>query len=35
MWVIKHAAVFTIGMNEKHIEEELAKKPPVIKTDRV
>ena len=34
IWVVEHPPVFTIGISEKNIEEDLSKNPPVIKTDR-
>ena len=34
IWVLEHPPVFTIGISEKNIEEDLSKNPPVIKTDR-
>ena len=34
IWVVEHPPVFTIGISEKNIEEDMSKNPPVIKTDR-
>ena len=34
IWVVEHPPVFTIGISEKNIEEDLSKNHPVIKTDR-
>ena len=34
IWVLEHEPVFTLGISEKEIQENLDHNPPIVKTDR-